>query len=93
MLTAVSTMKIIANCVGFFGGIAGLVAAYYWHRSSKVPTNTPWQYCEPPDDDGRGWIVATMEANSKAATLNTKAAGWTAASVFLFTVSSILANL
>ncbi|MGB8769011.1 MAG: hypothetical protein WCC92_05315 [Candidatus Korobacteraceae bacterium] len=88
-------MRITAICFGFFGGVTGAVAARYWYLSSKIPVKSPWKYCEPPEmeDKAMGWQVETLEAFTESARLNKKAAGWTAVSVFLWTVSSVLGNV
>jgi hypothetical protein len=89
-----NAMKIAATCFAVVGGVTGIVAALYWRQSSKIPVTPAWN-CEPPEteDKAMGWTVGTLDAFTKSATLNKKAAGWTALSVFLWTVSGVLGNV
>ena len=75
-------MTLAATC-------AGLWSAWLWYTSSKVeiaPTWVKYGGIEPPGDtagSGVGWIVGILEASSKAADCNRRAALWTAGSVLL----------
>ena len=75
----------------------GLVAAWYWYRSSKVQVEPVWPQgvfglVEPGETEGSqaGWITGTLTAYSKSADLNAKAALWTAGSVVLAAASSFV---
>jgi len=77
--------------------ISGLIAAWYWYRSSKVQIEPMWPQgsmglVEPGDAEASqgGWIGGTLMAFSVSADLNSKAALWTAVSVVLAAISSIL---
>ena len=77
----------------------GLVAAFYWYRSSKIPI-TPVQFAGPPiiepfeqNDPHSQLTIATIKAFQSSSALNTKAALWTAASVAATTLSTVLSNL
>jgi hypothetical protein len=77
--------------------IAGLIAAWYWYRSSKVQIEPMWPQgpmglVEPGEVEASqgGWIGGTLLAFSASADLNSKAALWTAGSVVLAAISSVL---
>jgi hypothetical protein len=80
-------------CVGLalVAACTGLVAAVYWYRSSRVPITPTWT--TEPGETGEaqmGWTVGTMKAFCLSSRLNAKAAIWTAVSVGLAAVSSIV---
>jgi hypothetical protein len=80
--------------------ITGLIAAWYWYQSSRVEIVPVWpkgpeglfEPVETEDAQG-GWIAGTLMAYSKSGELNSKAALWTAGSVLLAALSSILSAL
>jgi hypothetical protein len=83
-------MRIAAIYLAIAGGFSGLIAAYYWYKSSKIPVDPKWT-CEPVDteDKALGWTGATIDAFTKSAELNKKAALWTAISVLLSALSGL----
>ncbi len=87
--------KVITVCFAVAGGVAGIIAAHYWQESSKISIIPAWGNSEPLEtqDQGMGWIVGTLDAFTKSATLNKRAARWTAASVLLSAVSGVLGNV
>lgn len=87
--------KIIAICLAVVGGITGIIAACYWHESSKVSVTPGWGYFEPleTEDKAMGWTVGTLDALTKSSVLNKKAARWTAVSVLLSAASGVLGNV
>ena len=85
-------LKQISFGLTLLAAAAGFVAAYYWYRSSKVPTNPTW-ITEPGEElnSQAGWIAGMMQASAEAARLNAVAAMWTGISVVLAVLSSIAA--
>jgi len=67
----------------------GLYSAWLWYLSSKVKIIPIWAkhgQIEPPgagSASNTGWIIDVLEATSKAAKLNKRAALWTAASILI----------
>jgi hypothetical protein len=71
--------------------ITGLLASWKWYEASKIHPKPNWKI-EPvvPTLRHMGWDAATLEAFQKAGELNARAALWTAVSVALSALSSIL---
>ena len=84
-------MKCVSLFFAIFALISGLIAAWYWYRSSIVHIEPSWSM-EPVIDDLKhsGWITAIMKSASDAAYLNKRAAQWTALSVVLGGASSVV---
>ena len=75
------------------GLICGLIAAYYWYRSSKVDIDTPLGIESVEQLTSQmGWIAKTRLDLHEAGRLNKIAALWTAASVVCGGLSSILGS-
>ena len=89
-----SATNIAAACLAVVGGISGVIAAHYWHKSSKISVTPMWGDFEPleTEDKAMGWTLGTADAFTEWATLNKKAARWTAISVLLSAVSGVLGN-
>jgi len=85
-------MKFISGSLAVAGAITGLLAAWYWYRSSSVQIEPPGVSGDPQITD-TGWLVGTMGAIADAGALNATAARWTAASVVLCAVSTLVGNL
>lgn len=89
-------MRAIVIGLAALGGAAGVYAAALWFRSSKLyvtPAYAKHGGIEPVDDSGRvsmDWIVGINEFNDEVAKLNALAARWTAGSVLLGSLASIL---
>ncbi len=90
----------VALAVAAFG--TGLRAAWLWYRASKVQPDPNWPKepvaglpLEPaePTFTQLGWTSAILTAMQVSASLNTKAAFWTAISVILGAASAIAARL
>jgi hypothetical protein len=62
--------------------------------SAKISIDPPGDF-EPLEgaDKAMFWTVGAMEAFTKSATLNKRAARWTAASVLLSTTAGVLGNV
>jgi phosphosulfolactate phosphohydrolase-like enzyme len=73
--------------------VTGLVAAFYWRRSSEVVIDPGWS-SEPVIDDWKhaGWISAILVSSSEVASLNKIAARWSAAAAFFAGVSSFVGS-
>jgi hypothetical protein len=84
-------MKTVSLVFALAALATGLWAAWKWYRSSQVTPNPGWDF-EPVIESHKrlGWDVAMPNAFSDAGKLNANAAGWTAASVALGTVSNVL---
>jgi hypothetical protein len=90
----------IALAVAAFA--TGLRAAWLWYRASKVQPDPNWPQelvaglpLEPtePTFTEIGWTSAVLTSMQVSASLNAKAAFWTAVSVVLAAVSAIAARL
>jgi hypothetical protein len=70
--------------------VTGIVAAFYWYRSSRIEIKAAWEV-EPGDEQlsQAGWIGGTLEAFTASASLNAKAALWTASSVAFAALSAV----
>ena len=61
--------------------VTGLIAAWYWYQSSKIPVETTQPDARTWDAAALGLAASTLQACQRVATLNKKAALWTMASV------------
>jgi hypothetical protein len=93
-------MKLATISVALAALVTGIIAAVYWYRSSRVQIVPDWPegafgLVEPGETraSDAGWTSGTLAAFSKSADLNAKAALWTAASVVLAALSSIMSQL
>ncbi|MFK4448488.1 hypothetical protein ABH944_008544 [Caballeronia udeis] len=96
MTTALA--KSIAVVLAFGGLTCGLLAAWFWEKSTRVPV-------DPLDGDPtaimpvlldleqQAWWAAQFRANQQIGRLNVLAARWTAAAVVLGTLSSVVGLL
>jgi hypothetical protein len=75
----------------------GLIAAWFWYRSSIVQPDPGWSVANPepviPELRQMAWNTAILAANTKSSDLNKTAALWTALSVALSGAASILGSL
>lgn len=87
--------KIISVCLAVVGGVTGIIAAHYWHESSKISVIPAHGDFEPveTEDKAMGLAVGTLDAFTKSAALNRRAARCTAISVLLSAVSGVLGNV
>ena len=83
-------MKAIVLFFAIAALVTGLIAARYWYQSSKVKIKHTEADAKTFEMATFGWTVGAQEYIEKAAALNAKAAGWTAVSVSLSAVSTIL---
>ncbi len=94
-LTAVSLTKSIAIALAIGGLISGLLAAWFWERTTRVPVdplNGDPNAIMPvlPVLAQQAWWAAQFRADQEMGRLNTLAARWTAAAVVLSGVSSLM---
>jgi len=90
-----SEMKITSMALAICALFAGLLAAWYWYKSSVVKL--------VPKTDGRfgggmatapaPWVAGAIDAFAEAARLNKNASLWTAATVVLAALSSVAGTL
>lgn len=76
--------------------ITGMLAAWYWYRSSVIETEPLYLrlgQIEPVGGSTNQWMLAILEAGQKSAALNKVAARLTAASVLLSAISTVLAAI
>lgn len=93
-------MKMLGIWLAILAGITGVIAACYWYRSSQVPIDPMWPdgpigLVEPGETEAsqNGWIAGMLQANTRVAELNAKAALWTAGTVLLAAAASIFSAL
>ncbi|WP_168795964.1 hypothetical protein [Paraburkholderia aromaticivorans] len=93
MTTALA--KSIAVVLAFGGLTSGLLAAWLWEKSTRVPVDPldgdPTAVV--PELEQQAWWAAQFRANQQIGRLNVLAARWTAAAVVLGTLSSIVGVL
>jgi len=84
-------MRSVAIVLAIIGFILGLFAAWYWFLASQIDPTPVWGDREPVDqlDSQAGWIVGMLEASSKSARFNRRAAALTAVAVALTTGSGV----
>jgi len=82
-------MKLVSLTLALCGFVTGIVAAWIWHKASKVPISPEIV----PDDPVYGtmvWAESTKTAFQKAGELNAKAAAWTALSVAINALAAVV---
>lgn len=92
------TTKCIALWLAIGGLIFGLIAAWYWLRSTRVPIdplNGDPNAIMPvmPELGQSAWLAAQLRANQEVGRLNTIAASLTAIAVVLSAASSVAGML
>ena len=82
-------MKCVGLAFAGLGFVTGCVAAWFWWRASTVIVDVPgdWTYDSPGSQET---LVALLTAGRKSAEPNKQAAGWTAVSVGLNTIATLL---
>jgi hypothetical protein len=90
-----NAVKTMAICLGVAGGATGVIAAYHWLESAKIPVVPSWGDFEPVETKHKamGLSLGTSVAFTQSAVLNRTAARWTAASVLLSSISGVLGNV
>jgi hypothetical protein len=76
--------------------ISGVTAAYYWFRSAQLKWRKLGRLAEPINeavlDSICQWIFEIADNIKEGAALNKRAAIWTAISVFLSAIASVIGN-
>jgi hypothetical protein len=88
----------MTDIVSLLAAVSGFVATFYWYRASKVPVKAAWDYdstLKPKNmiEDAWGLANALERALMIASDKNTTAALWTAISVGLSALATMLAKL
>jgi hypothetical protein len=86
-------LRIFSIFLAIIALVSGLIAAWYWYKSSKVPIDPGWSGpTEPvvPEQQQMDWTVAILKATREVADLNKTAALWTALSVAFAAASTIV---
>jgi peptidoglycan/LPS O-acetylase OafA/YrhL len=86
-------MRLIVFSFAIGALFAGLVAAWYWYQSTKVPLKTTQPDAKGIEMAALGLAAGAYEAYRKVSALNKKAALWTAASVVLGAISAVIGAL
>jgi hypothetical protein len=92
-------MKYVSIGIAVLSLGAGLIAAWYWYKASRVHILPFWRtdtgVMEPLDvgQSNAAWIVAQLQTTQTSGRLNGIAALWTAAAVILGGISSIVSSL
>lgn len=94
-MTALTLTKIIAIALAIAGLTSGLLAAWFWARTTRVPVDPldgdPHAIMPVlPELEQLAWRAAQFRADQEIGRLNTLAARWTAAAVVLGALSSVV---
>lgn len=78
--------------------LTGVYAAGLWGRASKAPNIPTWVHScgiEPgnPIRAINEWLAGIQQGGNKAAVLNQRAAQWTAVSVLLSAITTVVGNV
>ncbi|WP_186128596.1 hypothetical protein [Burkholderia gladioli] len=87
---------VVIDFLAVITAFVGFYAAKLWLQSSKVPIVPTWAKYGGIEQAGGeaqsngGWIAGIIEASEEAARLNQRAARWTAVSVGLGAITTII---
>jgi hypothetical protein len=87
---------VIVDFLAVITAFVGFYAAKLWLQSSKISIVPTWVKCGGIEQGGgeaqsnSGWIAGIIEASEEAARLNQRAAQWTAVSVGLGAITTII---
>lgn len=88
-------MKIAEIALAMLASVAGLLAAWYWYKASRIQTVPKWNYSGDASwaqaVGQHRWTEDLIARTSESARLNKIAAQWTAVTVALAGISSIAA--
>ncbi|WP_206998998.1 hypothetical protein [Trinickia mobilis] len=86
----------IVGTIALFPAFTGVYAARLWHQASKIdviPTYALYGQIEPVGDassSAADWIDGLLRASQESSNLNRKAALWTAISVGLGAITTVI---
>ena len=88
-------MKVASITLALIASATGIWSSWLWYRASRVQIMPMWQTegrIEPldPTSAQAEWIVALLQTATKSGHLNRKAAVWTAATVLLSTIATLV---
>lgn len=91
-------MKLIGIVFAVISSVAGLIAAYYWYRATKIGISPAWELVpsresETVEKNIMGWVTGNMIAFTSSGKLNKYAALWTAVAVATGGFSSLFNSL
>ena len=98
------TLKIVSFIFSVAGFAFGLLAAYFWWKASEYSVSSPWKLELPRDVPSKsendvvhnnmmGWVTGVMCAFKKSGDLNRRAAIWTAVTVGVTALASLLSTI
>ena len=83
------TLKVISIALALAALASGLLAAWYWYRSTKeVPVDTLRALYGGPEQSAMDGVSGLFETGLRAAKWNQKAAIWTAVTAVLSALSA-----
>jgi hypothetical protein len=85
-------MKSICLAFSILSALSGFISAYYWYLASKVTVTPAWELEIRGDREKNimGWVAGNMIAFTKSGSLNRRASIWTAVTIALASISSVL---
>jgi fructose-specific phosphotransferase system IIC component len=92
---SMNILKILSIVLSVVGLLFGLVSAYWWHAAGKVTVSPAWELEIRGDINKNimGWVTGNMIAVKRSGDLNKCAALWTAATILVSTLASVLSTL
>ena len=89
-----NSIKILSVAFSVVGLLFGLVSAYCWHAARKVPVSPAWELEIRGDINKNimGWVAGNMIALKRSGDLNKRAALWTAATILISAIASLLST-
>lgn len=87
-------MKILNVALSIAGFLSGVVSAYYWYVASTVTASPAWELEIRGDINKNimGWVAGNMIALKRSGDLNKRAALWTAATILISAIASLLST-
>lgn len=91
-----SILKLTSLVLAIIGSVAGLIAAHYWYRASKVAISPAWELVPSRELETKnimGWVTGNMIAFTSSGKLNKYAARWSAVAVMASGFSALFGSL
>jgi hypothetical protein len=97
-------LKIFSFIFSVTGFVFGLCAAYFWWKASEYSVSPAWKLELPSDVPSKsandvvhnnimGWVTGVMSAFKKSGELNRRAAVWTAVTIGVTALASLLSTI